>query len=87
MDIELMREEKIKKLVEENEMLLNMVKSLKEENELLRHVCDVEVLTTEEAAIELGQGTIYSTYDWYNTLNQFKNLGLSVCKLKGVKDA
>ncbi len=75
-----------KKTIAENEMLLNMVKRLKEENELLRHVCGVEVLTMEEAAIELGQGTIYSTYDWYDTLNQFTNLGLSVCKVKGDKD-
>lgn len=85
MDIELIKDVKIKKIVEENEMLLNMVKSLKEDNKILRHVCGVEVLTTEEAAIELGQHSIYSTYDWYNTLNQLKKLGLSICKVEEIK--
>lgn len=84
-DIALMKDVKIKSLIEENEMLLNMVKSLKEDNNILRHVCGVEILTTEEAAIELGQGTIYSIYDWYNTLNQLKNLGLSICKVEEIK--
>lgn len=85
-ELMLIKDIKVKKIVEENEMLLNMVKRLKEENKVLRQVCDVEVLPIEEAAAELGQGTIYATYDWYNTLNQFKNLGLSVCKVKVVKD-
>lgn len=65
MDIALMKDVKVKKIVEENEMLLNMNNRLTEENKLLRHVCGVEVLPMEEAAIILGQGTIYSTYDWY----------------------
>ena len=62
--IELMTDVRVKKIVEENEMLLNRIKTLKEENEVLRQVCDVEILSTEEAAIELGQGTLYSIYDW-----------------------
>lgn len=85
-DAELMLDARVKKIVEENEMLLNRIKTLKEENEVLRQIGDVEILSTEDVAIELGKCSIYSIYDWYNTLNQFKNLGLSFCKVKGVKD-
>lgn len=55
-------------------------------NELEKESCDIEVLSLEEAAVVLAQGTIHSTYCWHNTLKPFKNLGLSVCKIKEVKD-